>query len=311
MLIAVEDDGPGVPSERRRIFYASTAAPPPASRGDVDGVGLGLALVSEHVVMHGGRVWVEDKSDGSPGGPLRGGAAVRAGRNDSRRVGRGGRVRGPRYRSAPADAAERAWPSASRSRWPRPGAGSTPTTTPDHPAGEAASDEPIETARPPRPRTYSTGPPPAGAGLLHADEDGETSLVRADRTVEAGDRDRLLNTLLEDPPGPAECKEGLITSIPETTQLSSPPERQDGGVLNISLNESIFEVEGDALRLAFGQLVCTATSLGTVQEVTFEVDGVAPPASTARERDEHPRHPAPPPAAHPRRSPGPARAGVR
>jgi signal transduction histidine kinase len=31
------------------------------------GAGLGLALVDEHVRMHGGRVWVEDRVDGAPG----------------------------------------------------------------------------------------------------------------------------------------------------------------------------------------------------------------------------------------------------
>ena len=36
-------------------------------RGTGEGVGLGLALVREHVAMHGGRVWVEDRFDGEPG----------------------------------------------------------------------------------------------------------------------------------------------------------------------------------------------------------------------------------------------------
>ena len=32
-----------------------------------DGAGLGLALVDEHVRMHGGRVWVEDRLGGESG----------------------------------------------------------------------------------------------------------------------------------------------------------------------------------------------------------------------------------------------------
>jgi signal transduction histidine kinase len=32
-----------------------------------EGAGLGLSLVDEHVRMHGGRVWVEDRLDGLPG----------------------------------------------------------------------------------------------------------------------------------------------------------------------------------------------------------------------------------------------------
>jgi signal transduction histidine kinase len=30
-------------------------------------VGLGLALVAEHVRLHGGRVWVEDRADAGEG----------------------------------------------------------------------------------------------------------------------------------------------------------------------------------------------------------------------------------------------------
>jgi len=30
-------------------------------------VGLGLALVAEHVRLHGGRVWVEDRPNGQSG----------------------------------------------------------------------------------------------------------------------------------------------------------------------------------------------------------------------------------------------------
>ncbi|HVM54265.1 MAG TPA: HAMP domain-containing sensor histidine kinase [Acidimicrobiales bacterium] len=67
--IVVEDGGEGVPvEERERIFErfarATTAA---GSRGSGEGTGLGLALVKEHVLLHGGRVWVDDRRDGQPG----------------------------------------------------------------------------------------------------------------------------------------------------------------------------------------------------------------------------------------------------
>ncbi|HEX7167841.1 MAG TPA: HAMP domain-containing sensor histidine kinase [Acidimicrobiales bacterium] len=63
--VAVEDNGPGVPTEERaqvfeRFFRGSAAG----RRGAGSGTGLGLALVAEHVRLHGGRVWVED----APGG---------------------------------------------------------------------------------------------------------------------------------------------------------------------------------------------------------------------------------------------------
>ena len=68
--IAVEDAGPGVPAtERERVFerFARGAAAGRRSGTSGDGVGLGLSLVSEHVRLHGGRVWVEDRPEGAPG----------------------------------------------------------------------------------------------------------------------------------------------------------------------------------------------------------------------------------------------------
>jgi len=63
--VMVDDRGPGVPEEERtqvfeRFFRGSAAG----RRGAGSGTGLGLALVAEHVRLHGGRVWVED----APGG---------------------------------------------------------------------------------------------------------------------------------------------------------------------------------------------------------------------------------------------------
>ena len=46
---------------------ASPAAARRGRRGSSEGAGLGLALVDEHVRLHGGRVWVEDRSDGEAG----------------------------------------------------------------------------------------------------------------------------------------------------------------------------------------------------------------------------------------------------
>ena len=36
-------------------------------RGMGDGAGLGLALVDEHIRLHSGRIWVEDRADGTDG----------------------------------------------------------------------------------------------------------------------------------------------------------------------------------------------------------------------------------------------------
>ncbi len=66
--IAVEDSGPGVAeSERELIFERFARGGGAGRRTGSEGAGLGLALVDEHVRMHGGRVWVEDRPDGQSG----------------------------------------------------------------------------------------------------------------------------------------------------------------------------------------------------------------------------------------------------
>ncbi|HET9441696.1 MAG TPA: HAMP domain-containing sensor histidine kinase [Acidimicrobiales bacterium] len=58
--LVVEDEGPGVPvEERSHIFERFFRGSASGRRGTGGGTGLGLALVSEHVRHHGGRVWVE------------------------------------------------------------------------------------------------------------------------------------------------------------------------------------------------------------------------------------------------------------
>ncbi len=66
--IAVEDHGAGVPPDERSLVFERFARGGAAGRRATgEGAGLGLALVDEHVRLHGGRVWVEDRSDGEPG----------------------------------------------------------------------------------------------------------------------------------------------------------------------------------------------------------------------------------------------------
>jgi len=66
--IAVIDSGPGVPVEERSLIFERFARGGGAGRRTgSEGAGLGLSLVDEHVKMHGGRVWVEDRIDGLPG----------------------------------------------------------------------------------------------------------------------------------------------------------------------------------------------------------------------------------------------------
>jgi len=66
--ISVSDHGPGVPREERPfVFERFSRGGGAGRRGSMEGAGLGLALVDEHVRLHGGRVWVEDRVDGESG----------------------------------------------------------------------------------------------------------------------------------------------------------------------------------------------------------------------------------------------------
>ena len=60
-LLAVEDEGPGVPDDlKETIFEAFRRGP---SAGDA-GSGIGLSLVARFAELHGGRAWVEDRPGG-------------------------------------------------------------------------------------------------------------------------------------------------------------------------------------------------------------------------------------------------------
>ena len=66
--IAVSDHGGGIPIDERELVFERFARGGGAGRRTgSDGAGLGLALVDEHIRMHGGRVWIEDRADGEPG----------------------------------------------------------------------------------------------------------------------------------------------------------------------------------------------------------------------------------------------------
>lgn len=66
--LGVEDNGPGVAAaERQLIFDRFHRGRAGGRRGRDSGSGLGLALVAEHVSLHGGKVWVEDRAAGTSG----------------------------------------------------------------------------------------------------------------------------------------------------------------------------------------------------------------------------------------------------
>ena len=66
--VIVEDEGPGVPAEQRdEIFDRFNRGTKGGSRSSDFGVGLGLALASEHARIQGGSIWVEDRPDNRTG----------------------------------------------------------------------------------------------------------------------------------------------------------------------------------------------------------------------------------------------------
>jgi PAS domain S-box-containing protein len=75
VLIAVEDDGAGVPADLRDAIFEPFRQGPTVSSHS-PGTGIGLSLVFRFAALHGGRAWVEERPGGGasfrvflPGGP--------------------------------------------------------------------------------------------------------------------------------------------------------------------------------------------------------------------------------------------------
>ncbi len=66
--IIVQDDGEGLGENELEIIFERFSRGGAAGRRSAsEGAGLGLALAREHVTLHGGRVWAEQRSDGIVG----------------------------------------------------------------------------------------------------------------------------------------------------------------------------------------------------------------------------------------------------
>jgi PAS domain S-box-containing protein len=63
ILIAVEDDGPGVPEELREAIFEPFRQGPTSSPHS-PGTGIGLSLVGRFAALHGGLAWVEEREGG-------------------------------------------------------------------------------------------------------------------------------------------------------------------------------------------------------------------------------------------------------
>jgi signal transduction histidine kinase len=66
--IVVEDDGDGlIEGEFIKIFERFSRGGAAGRRAGTEGAGLGLALAREHVTLHRGRIWAENRTDGIRG----------------------------------------------------------------------------------------------------------------------------------------------------------------------------------------------------------------------------------------------------
>jgi signal transduction histidine kinase len=61
-VIAIEDDGPGVPDDIRGVIFEPFRKGAPGE--DTPGSGIGLSLVARFAELHHGRAWVEDRMGG-------------------------------------------------------------------------------------------------------------------------------------------------------------------------------------------------------------------------------------------------------
>ena len=62
--IAIDDDGPGIPAERREEVFRPFHRIDPSRNPSTGGVGLGLTIARDIVLAHGGDIDLQDSSDG-------------------------------------------------------------------------------------------------------------------------------------------------------------------------------------------------------------------------------------------------------
>jgi len=65
--ICIDDDGPGIPKEQQEDVFKPFFRGESSRNAKTGGVGLGLPIVQDIVLAHGGQVWL----DVSPQGGLR------------------------------------------------------------------------------------------------------------------------------------------------------------------------------------------------------------------------------------------------
>jgi PAS domain S-box-containing protein len=70
-LIAVDDDGAGVPDTIRQALFEPLGKRTTDAEARSSGVGIGLSLVARFAELHGGRAWAQDRDNGERGAAFR------------------------------------------------------------------------------------------------------------------------------------------------------------------------------------------------------------------------------------------------
>jgi signal transduction histidine kinase len=67
LVVSVRDHGPGISGRMRHEVFETFVRADTGLDAEHGGIGLGLAIAKGFVEAHGGRIWIDDPADGSPG----------------------------------------------------------------------------------------------------------------------------------------------------------------------------------------------------------------------------------------------------
>ncbi len=292
--IAIEDRGNGVPeAEREVIFDRFSRGSESGNRASDSGVGLGLALVDEHVRLHGGQVWVEDRRDGATRRPVRrraAGGAAPVGRR------RRGAARGRHRDAGQHDASRRVeravntgGPDAPRPRRRHVVATSVVLAV----VGLVVVACGIPTDHSPRLLDRHDMPAALSAGTTTTQLHGSggfqslkiylvrttpTRTVLQPVTVEVAEKstivsqaEAVLAVLIADQPSSRPATASLTNAIPSNLRILDAS--LDGNVLELDLSHLDSTVVSLQQKLAFAEIVFTLTELNGIDAVKFSIVG--------------------------------------
>lgn len=64
LMIAIEDDGPGIPKDKREDVFKAFYRLENSRNKETGGVGLGLSIAKDVITSHGGTIELDDSSLG-------------------------------------------------------------------------------------------------------------------------------------------------------------------------------------------------------------------------------------------------------